>query len=148
MATVVSGRAFIVDVEVAGFTSVAGVAVAVIAGPFPAAGRRASSAVSLSRAPRCQVIFGLARRISALRPAGSVNITVFLRARQGSCLYDFPFIRAESWRCHGTDHLVCVFLLSFSYCASPLSSLLSCFGMCCCVGSRKQVSALFVQLIE
>jgi hypothetical protein len=44
---------------------------------------------------RRQAALGFARRESASMSAGPVNITVLFRVRQGSCLYDFPFIRAE-----------------------------------------------------
>jgi len=41
--------------------------------------------------------------------AGTVNITVMFRARQGRCLYDFPFIRTVYGRTHGC------------WCESPLA---------------------------
>lgn len=99
MATVISVVVLIAYAELAWFPSIASMAVVpIIAGSFPAPRRVATSS--------CYIILGLAGRLSSLMmSASSVNINVSFSARQGSCLYNFPFIRTGNWRCHCTDRL-------------------------------------------
>jgi hypothetical protein len=90
MATVVAVVTvlFVVDTELAGVSS----AVALIAGSLGASGRPAHSAMR-------GVMFGCLRCSGAM-PAGSVNIAVFLGARQERCLYDFALVSAAHRRWH------------------------------------------------